>query len=62
MIDDAEYNKWLKSMVDNMKINSAPKWIGVDWAKDSGMNRGDVIIRDGNVTHVRFKTVSVIIE
>lgn len=31
--------------------------IGVDWAKGSGMNRGEVIKRDDNVTHVRFKTV-----
>ena len=33
-------------------------WIGVDWAKDSGMNRGDVIKRNGNVAHVRFRTVA----
>ncbi len=36
-----------------------PVWIGVDWAKDSGMIRGDVISRTANVVHVRFKTVSV---
>lgn len=34
-------------------------WIGLDWAKDSGMNRGDVIKRDKNVTHVRFNAVGV---
>lgn len=39
-------------------LEEKPIWIGVDWAKDSGMNRGDVIKRDGNVTHVRFKTVT----
>lgn len=34
-----------------------PKWFGVDWAKDSGMNRGDVIKRDDNIIHVRFRAV-----
>ncbi len=31
--------------------------VGIDWAKDSGYNRGDVISRQGNVTYLRFKTV-----
>lgn len=35
------------------------KFIGVDWAKDSGMNRGDVISRKDNVTEVRFSTVTL---
>jgi|GEM_PF-5236262 len=35
------------------------KLIGVDWAKGSGMNRGEVIKRESNVIHVRFKTVTV---
>lgn len=33
-----------------------PIFFGVDWAKDSGLNRGDVIKQIGNVTYVRFKT------
>lgn len=31
--------------------------IGIDWAKDSGNNRGDVIQRKDNITFVRFKTL-----
>jgi len=34
-----------------------PAVFGVDWAKDSGMNRGDVINRVDNVIYVRFKAV-----
>jgi len=36
-----------------------PVYVGVDWAKDSGMNRGDVISRHDNVIEVRFKTVTI---
>ena len=36
-----------------------PAWFGVDWAVNSGYNRGDVISRNGNVTEVRFKTVDI---
>lgn len=36
-----------------------PIFIGVDWAEDSGMNRGDVISRNDNVIEVRFKTATV---
>jgi len=54
---NAFYNQWLKSLMDSTPIK--PKWIGIDWAKDSGMNRGDVIKKDGNVTHVRFNTVEI---
>ena len=32
-------------------------WMGIDWAKDSGMNRGDVISRNNNVIEVRFRTL-----
>ena len=32
-------------------------WSIADLPTDSGMNRGDTIKRDGNVTHVRFKAV-----
>ncbi|MEJ1436603.1 MAG: hypothetical protein RPU61_04735 [Candidatus Sedimenticola sp. (ex Thyasira tokunagai)] len=38
---------------------SKPILVGVDWAKGNGMIRGEIIKRDGNVTHVRFKTVCV---
>jgi hypothetical protein len=34
-----------------------PVVVGVDWAKDSGMVRGDILSKEGNVVHVRFKTV-----
>lgn len=33
-----------------------PVWVGIDWAADSGMLRGDVIKREGNVIYLRFKT------
>lgn len=36
-----------------------PQFMGVDWAKDSGMNLGDVISRNNNVIEVRFKTVTI---
>lgn len=36
---------------------SKPLYLGVDWAKNSGMNRGDVIKRVANVIYVRFVTV-----
>ena len=39
--------------------NSTPVWIGIDWAKGSGMNRGDVYKRENNVLYVRFKTVGI---
>jgi len=32
-------------------------FIGFDWAKGSGMNRGEIIARHDNVVYVRFKTV-----
>lgn len=31
--------------------------LGMDFAKGSGMVRGDIIRRDGNVTYARFRTV-----
>lgn len=34
-------------------------FIGVDWAKNSGMNRGDVISRNDNVIEIRFKTATI---
>ncbi len=33
--------------------------LGIDWAEDSGMNRGDIISRSENVIYVRFKAVDV---
>lgn len=32
-------------------------WAGIDWAKGSGMTRGDVISRNDNIIEVRFRTV-----
>jgi len=46
-----------RSWFEQMMGKKQPKWIGIDWGKESGMNRGDVIKRDGNITHVRFNTV-----
>ena len=34
-------------------------YTSIGLAKDSGMNRGDVIGKDGNVIRVRFKTVGI---
>ena len=48
-----------RRFVDFMRTADRPAFTGVDWAKDSGMNRGDVIGRDDNITHVRFKTVGI---
>ena len=50
-------NTFYKMFEEAGKI-SKNAWVGIDWAKDSGMNRGEVIERKVNVTHVRFKTVS----
>ena len=47
----AEAFKKMKAMFEQGQM-----WIGIDWASDSGMLRGDVIKREGNVTHLRFKT------
>ena len=44
-----------RSMVDAMKINNKPVWIGVDWSRGSGYCRGDVISTHSNVIEVRFK-------
>ena len=51
-------NEWYKKFVDSCKT-AEPRFIGVDWAADSGMNRGDIVKREGNVVHARFKTVGV---
>jgi len=44
-------------MLKEARYKSGMAFLGVDWAKDSGMTRGDVISRNKNVTEVRFKTV-----
>ena len=51
---DDDHNVFFKSTVESMPV-AVPKWGGIDWAFDSGRNRGDIVKRDGNVTHVRFK-------
>jgi hypothetical protein len=48
---DKIYRKLYQSI-----MKQYPTHFGVDCAKDSGMVRGDVIIRRGNVVYVRFKT------
>jgi hypothetical protein len=34
-------------------------YFGIDWAENSGMNRGDIISRKNNVIEVRFKTAQL---
>lgn len=34
-------------------------FFGVDFAENSGMNRGDIISRNNNVIEVQFKTVII---
>ncbi len=41
------------------EVELKPIWIGVDWAKDSGFNQGDIISIKGDVIEVRFQTVTV---
>ncbi|MEZ0150152.1 MAG: hypothetical protein AB9Q19_12680 [Candidatus Reddybacter sp.] len=41
------------------QFNENKLFIGVDWACDSGNNKGDVIKRDANVTYVRFKDLGI---
>jgi hypothetical protein len=50
-----DYDEYLKELVDAMPLGRS--LIGIDWAKDSGMNRGDIIKREDNVVYTRFKTV-----
>ena len=56
---DSHESFFYKLWVEEQAAMPGAMWAGVDWAKDSGMNRGDVIKRDGNVTTVRFKTVTL---
>ena len=51
------YNKMVRDLMFNVVMEGEPLWAGIDWAKDSGMNRGDIISSQGNVVEVRFKTV-----
>ena len=52
-------SKAFRAMVDAMKINNKPVWIGVDWSRGSGYCRGDVISTRGNVIEVRFKDLEL---
>jgi len=52
-----EMSEHHKRFIAAMKKTDKYKLIGIDWAKDSGMNRGNIIERDNNIIHVRFKTV-----
>jgi len=66
MSDDYFHNMFMKG-IEKRKgykyestTNLPPfSFIGVDWAKDSGMNRGDIMSRNDNVIEVRFKTVTI---
>ena len=51
-------NEWYRRFVDSIKT-AEPRYIGVDWASGHGMIRGEVISRDANVIHVRFKDVGI---
>jgi len=53
-----ESTYFFRQWVDTL-LTAEPVFMGVDWAKDSGMIRGDVIDRNGNVIYVRFKTVTI---
>lgn len=52
-----DINKDSKKLVDKKPIVK-PRVIGIDWAKGSGMTRGDIRGRYGNVICVCFKTVA----
>jgi len=53
--DEWVFSMWLAGL--KKQDEAIRTIIGVDWAKDSGMNRGDIIKHDENVIHVRFKAV-----
>lgn len=57
MNKDDEEKQYAKLAAD-LLTGKYSAFIGIDWAKDSGKNRGEVHKREGNVVHVRFKTVS----
>lgn len=46
-----------ETMLNGEQEKDKPIFFGVDWAKGSGCNRGDVIARVDNVIYVRFKAV-----
>mgnify|MGYP000309354810 CR=1 FL=1 len=55
MSDDKEKDKlvWFSTpwnasnyFYDKFMKEDKPVWIGIDWAEDSGMNRGDIIKGD----------------
>ena len=47
------FSEFYKNFVDNALSVS-----GIDWAEGSGYSRGDIISKSGNVTEVRFKSVT----
>jgi len=51
-------NTFYKMFMDSKKCEK-PTWVGIDWASENCMIRGEVIKREGNVTYLRFKTVTV---
>ena len=44
-----DYNKWIRGLVDNAKTGPKIIWHRI------GSVKGEVIKKEGNVTHVRFK-------
>lgn len=52
------FYEWFKRQMEESEGFKSNMWMCVDWAKGGGMNRGDVIKREGNITHVRFRTVA----
>lgn len=55
-VDSYFYKLFMDAETHNDMPTSA-MWKGIDWCVGYGKVRGEVIKKDGNVTHVRFKTV-----
>lgn len=51
-------SRFYQMFMDSNNWNS-PVWIGVDWSAGHGMIRGEVIKREGNITYVRFNSVTL---
>jgi len=51
-------NWFYQKFIDSEKT-APPIYTAVDWAMGAGFIRGEVIKREGNVTHVRFKTLTL---
>lgn len=41
---------------DDVETIPEALFIGIDWARGYGHCRGEILKREGNVVHVRFKT------